>query len=342
MASVHYAKKKFQTSVPKNALSAGERQLVTHEESPTGAQFELATTLHGRTQRAVINETGASLRALEIDGVALVQDYPVGTATPMSAGAVLVPWPNRIAAATWDLHGMAQHLPVTEPARGHAIHGLLREVRYVVEEHTEYRLVLSATIQAREGYPFDLATRVEYELGLAGLSVRHIIENIGAGNAPVAVGAHPYLCVGDVPVRELVLRVNANAHLELDALMIPTGVVTDVEGTELDYRGGRVVDSVSLDDAWTDLVPEADGGSVHGLDAPDGSGVELRMDAAFGFIQVYTTDAFPGLGGPISAVAMEPMTAPANGFNTGGGLRWLAPGEQWNIGWGIGYRPAAG
>lgn len=315
---------------------------MTHEESPMGAQLELATTLDGRTQRAVINEIGASLRALEIDGVALVQDYPVELATPMSAGAVLVPWPNRIARANWDLQGVAQHLPVTEPARGHAIHGLLREVRYVVEEHTERRLILSAPVQAREGYPFDLATRVEYELGVDGLSVRHILENVGAGNAPVAVGTHPYLRVGDVPVRDLVLRLNANMHLELDALMIPTGMLTPVERTEADYRRGRVLGSVSLDDAWTDLVPEADGGSVHGLDAPDGSGVELRMDAAFEFIQVYTTDSFPGLDGPLCAVAIEPMTAPANAFNTGESLHWLAPGEQWNIGWGIGYRPAAG
>lgn len=315
---------------------------MTHEESPMGAQLELATSLDGRTQRAVINEIGACLRALEIDGVALVQDYPVELATPMSAGAVLVPWPNRVAGATWELQGVAQHLPVTEPVNGHALHGLLSEVRYVVEEHTEHRLILGATIQAREGYPFDLATRVEYELGVDGLSVRHVLENVGAGDAPVAVGAHPYLRVGDFPVQDLTLRVNAKKHLELDALMIPTGVLTPVAGTEMDYRGGRVLGSVSLDDAWTDLLPEAAGGSVHGLDAPDGSGVQLRMDAAFEFIQVYTTDSFPGLDGPLCAVAIEPMTAPANAFNTGEGLHWLAPGAKWNIGWGIGYRPAAG
>jgi aldose 1-epimerase len=34
-------------------------------------------------------------------------------------------------------------------------------------------------------------------------------------------------------------------------------------------------------------------------------------------------------------VAIEPMTAPANAFNTGAGLRWLAPGESWTLRWGI-------
>jgi aldose 1-epimerase len=31
------------------------------------------------------------------------------------------------------------------------------------------------------------------------------------------------------------------------------------------------------------------------------------------------------------------MTAPANAFNTGQGLRWLAPGEEWTATWGIRY-----
>jgi aldose 1-epimerase len=32
------------------------------------------------------------------------------------------------------------------------------------------------------------------------------------------------------------------------------------------------------------------------------------------------------------------MTAPADAFNSGEGLRWLAPGETWDLGWGIRYR----
>jgi aldose 1-epimerase len=35
------------------------------------------------------------------------------------------------------------------------------------------------------------------------------------------------------------------------------------------------------------------------------------------------------------AVAIEPMTAPADAFNSGQGLRWLAPGEDWVVRWGI-------
>ena len=34
-------------------------------------------------------------------------------------------------------------------------------------------------------------------------------------------------------------------------------------------------------------------------------------------------------------VAVEPMTAPAEAFNSGRGLRRLAPGETWELHWGI-------
>jgi aldose 1-epimerase len=34
-------------------------------------------------------------------------------------------------------------------------------------------------------------------------------------------------------------------------------------------------------------------------------------------------------------VALEPMTGPANAFNSGDSLRWLAPGDSFTITWGI-------
>ena len=53
-------------------------------------------------------------------------------------------------------------------------------------------------------------------------------------------------------------------------------------------------------------------------------------------MQVFTTDRYPGQE---LAVAIEPMTAPANAFNSGQDLRILAPGERWAGQWGIEYAP---
>ena len=306
-----------------------------------GGQYELTGALGGHAQLAVVNQVGASLRRLAVDGNELVQDYPREIAAPSAAGVVLVPWPNRVAGGTWMHQGRAEQLRITEPKRGNAIHGLLRHSSYREIERTEARVVLAADISPAPGYPFTLATTVVYELVADGLRVTHSLENTGTEAAPVAVGAHPYLRVGDTPVAELTLVIDAARHVEVNELMIPTGKQPAVAGTTYDYRSGRRLGGVVLDDAWTDLGRDAQGGSTHYLEASDGSAAELHMDANYGFIQAFTTTTFKGPAGPMHAVAMEPMTAAADAFNNGLGLRWLAPGEIWEPSWGIRYRPAA-
>lgn len=300
-----------------------------------GEQFELTATLGGGAQRAVVTQVGASLRRLVINGMELVQDYPQDLAAPSCAGVVLVPWPNRVAGGTWEHEGTMEQLVLTEPARGNAIHGLLRHSGYSPVSRSTGSVTLAAEISPAPGYPFALATTVHYELLPDGVRVTHRLRNHGDTTAPVAVGAHPYLRVGDTEASELSLVINARRHMELNDLMIPTGELFDVCGTDLDYRGGRKLGDAALDDAWTDIDRDPDGGSRHCLRAPDGNGVQLHMDRNYGFIQAYTTSAFPGPGGPVHAVALEPMTAAADAFNNGLGLRWLAPGESWEASWGI-------
>ena len=61
----------------------------------------------------------------------------------------------------------------------------------------------------------------------------------------------------------------------------------------------------------------------------------MLQDENHAFVQVFITRDFPGT--PL-AIAIEPMTAPPNAFNTGEGLRWVEPGETWTLGWGIQYQ----
>ncbi|MBP2386513.1 aldose 1-epimerase family protein [Paeniglutamicibacter kerguelensis] len=305
-----------------------------------GECFELEAGIGGRSQRATVTETGGTLRALSVDGISLVQDYPADSAAPFSAGWNLVPWPNRVAGGTWTHEGTTQRLPINEPERGHALHGLLADAAYRLVEQTPASLTLAADLRPQEGYPFELSTSVRYELHQDGLRVTHRLTNIGQRKAPVAVGTHPYLRLGEVPTEELKLVINADSHLEVDGVLIPTGEITAVHGTPRDYRAGQILGPMALDDVWTDFQRDVDGGSVHYLEAPDGSRVEMAMDAAFGYIQVYTTSDFPSADGNVNAVAMEPMTAPADAFNNGMGLRWLEPGGSWDVGWGIRHRRA--
>jgi aldose 1-epimerase len=131
------------------------------------------------------------------------------------------------------------------------------------------------------------------------------------------------------------LTVAADHHIDVDDRLNPVGI-TPVLGTKWDLREGQPVSTLELDDAWAGVTMSG-GRSTHSLHAADGRVVSLWADENFGYVQVFITRDYPSGDGLITAVAIEPMTAPADAFNSGDGLRWLDPGESWSMSWGIRY-----
>ena len=306
--------------------------------APTGTQYPLRLETEGRVVTAVVTEVAAGIRSLEVDGVALVEAFPEESAPPGAAGIVLVPWPNRVAGGRWTLDGEPQQLDITEPKTGNASHGLLRYTGYRMLESDPHRVVLEARVFPQHGYPFLLSTTVEHRLTADGMTVVHTIVNDSAEPAPVAVGAHPYLRVGEVPPEDLVVTVDATTRFVTDERQIPVAE-EPVAGTDADLSGGRRVGDLELDHAFGGLATGEDGLSRQTVRAPDGRGVELWAGPDFAFVQVFTPTKFLGPGGPRRAVALEPLTAPADALNSGTGLRWLAPGERWELAWGLRFLP---
>jgi aldose 1-epimerase len=299
----------------------------------TGEQHVLTLDTDGGPVTATVTELAASLRRLTVRGVELIQDYASDALPSQGSGIVLVPWPNRVRGGRWQLDGRPQQLDLTEPARGNATHGLLRNTGYRVTDRSDAAVTLSAPVFPQHGYPFRLDTSVRFELTPDGLDVTHGIVNAGTGRAPVGIGVHPYLRVGATPRRLLTVTVLADTVLELDDAQIP---VADhpVDGTRFDLRDGLPLDGVTLDTPFTDLAV-VDGRVRHRLTAPDGSAVELAADPDFGFAQVFTSEIYETDDGRVDAVAIEPMTCAPDALNSGRGLRWLDPGEQWVTGWGL-------
>lgn len=292
----------------------------------TGTQYRLEKG----NAAAVVASLGGALRSYTAAGTQLVETYADESIPPSAAGILLAPWANRIAGARWELDGQEQQLDVTEPKLQNAIHGLLRNTGYTAVDHTPDSVVLSAEIFPQHGYPFHLVHEVRYSLDDdGGLRVRQSLANAGTGRAPFALGAHPFLRLGEVPSEDLTLRVDAASRLSTDAALIPTQKV-NVSGAD-DLRPGRRVGGLDLDAAFTDLTAR-EGLFRHQLSAPDGRSVQLWAEQDFGYVHVFVTDKFPGRD---CAVAIEPMTAPANCFNSGDGLRWLEPGERFSAEWGI-------
>ena len=300
-----------------------------------GAKHELVLHIGDRTAQAVITEMAAAVRQLRIDGVDLIPGSEDCTTAPFSCGAVLVPWPNRVRDGRWHRDGRTHQLEINDVVHGSALHGLLSDVVHQVLARTASSITLGAQVNPSPGYPFRLSAQVCYRLVADGLVATHTVRNIGSERAPVAIGAHPFLMIGDVPTETLTLTVNASHHIDVDDRLTPTGL-TAVGGTGWDLRGGRRIAELDLDDAFSGLAP----GAAHTLRAPDGRTVFLWTDESFGFVHVFITRAFPHGEQFVTAVALEPMTAPANALNSGVGLRWLAPGESMSASWGVDYTEA--
>ncbi|WP_018682598.1 aldose 1-epimerase family protein [Actinokineospora enzanensis] len=285
------------------------------------------TEIRAGGARAVVTALGATLRLFEVDGVPYLESFPAGEPAPMGSGAVLVPWPNRVAGAQWTHEGETLHLAVTEPARGNASHGLVRKEVWEVVEHAEAAVTLAVTIDGRPGWPFPFRATMTYALDSTGLTVTHGVQNLGDRPMPFGVGAHPYPRPGGLDVDDCVLTLAATTHLPLDPkLMVPTGPATPMP------RFSQLVRDVTLDDAFGGCEPGPDGLVRHTLRGP-GGGVDVWADPVFRWVQVYTPDSFPGHDG--GAVAVEPMTCPPDALNSDTDLLIAAPGTRWTGSWGI-------
>ncbi|MEE2521605.1 aldose 1-epimerase family protein [Pseudarthrobacter sp. J75] len=292
----------------------------------TGRQY----VLERGNAKAVVTELAAGLRLYSVDGVPFTETYDDDQIPPGATGITLAPWANRVEDGLWYLDGRKQQLDITEVPRNNAIHGLLRNTAYAALDQQAHSVSLEATIFPQHGYPFLVRHQVEYSLAAeGGLVVRQTLINDSAKRAPFVLGAHPYLRVGDVPVADLVLTVQAETTLTADGRLIPRGE-EPVRGDH-DFRSGRRIRAIRLDAAFTGLTHDG-GVARHTLTADDGRSVSLWQDQNCPYVHVFISTEYPGRE---LVVAIEPMTGPANAFNSGDGLSWLEPGAEFAMTWGI-------
>ena len=296
---------------------------------------------------AAISPIGASLVRFSVG------DRPI--VVPMNAfdGAVLAPWPNRIDGGRFDFAGDSHQLPITEPERGTALHGLVADVEWSVVERTESTVSLEYALEPTEGYPFEFSLQVDFELAEAELRMRARALNTGSAPAPFGFGFHPWLSGGAGElVDEAQLVIPAAHWYETNERLIPTGVRPFDDGTAVpadhvsddsacmvckDFRALRLIGGTVLDDAFGQPRRGDDGWSRARLKGADLREVVVGMGPGFRTWQACTGD---GLDEDLArrAIAIEPMTCPPNAFAAGeAGVDFdvVAPGDELVVEWSI-------
>ena len=298
---------------------------------PSGRQFEI----RAGDQRATVVEVGGGLREYAVGDRDVLEPYAVDQMCDGAHGAPLIPWPNRLADGRYSFEGNSYQVAITEPDKHNAIHGLLRWRPWSCQEHERSRVTVSTTLFPMTGYPFTLAVAITYELGESGLTVTTEARNVGDTAAPYGCGQHPYLSPGSGTVDACSLHLDAATRILTDPdRQLPVGREA-VAGTEYDFREGRELAELELDDAFTDLHRDADGLAWVRLTGADGRTAHLWVDEAYPVVELFTGDTLAetrrrrGLG-------TEPMTCPPNALQTGQDVVRLAPGASMTSTWGAG------
>lgn len=299
---------------------------------PSGEQHVLTAGDH----ELVVAEVGGGIRTYRCAGADVIDGYAVDEMCSGGRGQILAPWPNRVGDGRFDWHGRSWQLALNEPERSNAIHGLVRWLPWVVEERSESRLGIGCRLIPQPGWPWPLRLRVSYSLAASGLEVTTSATNEGgAGACPFGLGWHPYVAAFGGVVDGVELRLPAGSVYKSDDRGLPLSV-GPVMGTAMDFRGGRAIGEVQLDDAFTDLIrAEGDRAVVEVRSASGEQSIQLWVDSAFTHLMVYTGDTLSDETRRRRGLAVEPMTCAPDMLRNGYGLLTLEEGQTFQGSWGL-------
>lgn len=270
--------------------------------------------------RATVDPVGATLTGLWLD------DEPIlagpGRVAPELGhhGAVLTPWPNRLAHGSYAFAGRTYQLPINDPAYGHALHGLAFDQPWELESRSTSSIAFSRVVGGVDGYPFPVRVSVTYTVTATGLQCDVAWVNVGDQAAPFGIGFHPYFRPGPSPLADWILRLGAASYLEADPRTALPARLRPVDGSGFDFRQGRALgpDRFSVAMASAQDITLSD---------PAGLTLAIRTSPAFRWVQVFSGDR--------TGVGIEPQTCPPNAFVTGTDLIVLQPGEYGSAAWSV-------
>ena len=272
---------------------------------------------------AVINlQTGASLIELNLAGLSLI-DLPGSNNHPLESNpyhpsALLTPWVNRVRNGNYSFKGKNYQLPINEPALGNAIHGLLARKSFTLVKQSSSSVTLKHEYKGEEpNYPFPFQFQYTYTLSDSGaLEVTFKAKNTGKGPLPFACGWHPYFSFPDTTVADLEINFKPISRFLSDSQMIPL---------KEENLNGKQQFKFSTDKI--DHVFRLEPMEIHRtefIDTKHQKRLILEQSSIlFPFLVVFQPEGY-------SSVAIEPMTANTDAFNTGDGLIELAPSEAFS------------
>jgi aldose 1-epimerase len=248
---------------------------------------------------------------------------------------ILFPFPNRIRDGAFAFGGRTFDLAKNNGPN--AIHGFVFDRAWEVVEHraTADEAFLVGRFQLSkhapevcDHWPTDAVIQVRYALAGRRVTMTTTVSNPTAVDLPYGFGIHPYFRLPFAPGGDLSrtkISIPASKYWALKDFL-PTGEVLPVDA-RLDFREGKPIQGLKLDDVLTDLAYAGTEGVCRLVDLDKGGEFQLGFDRSFRELVVYTPPGKPDV------ISIEPYTQTTDAINlqargVDAGLRVLGHGRS--------------
>jgi aldose 1-epimerase len=265
-----------------------------------------------------LNAEGGRLKYLSFHNKTIIDDLEKVPYSKSHAGAVLFPFANRVNKGEYDFEGRHYKLNCNEPERDNAIHGLVFDKVFSVDEITESKSFAEVSLSYTEtnppeGFPFAYKVELIYKLKKNNLDLKVKVHNIGSQNFPFNLGWHPYFCVDDFD--NSFLSFQSHKQVIFNENLISLGTAETLIPDPYSLKDKKLDDCFVLYDKNVELFTSNYRVSISGKPKSD-------------YLQIYAPPHEKRL-------AVEPMTGISDSFNHKRGIHILKPNhtkkETWSI-----------
>lgn len=224
-------------------------------------------------------------------------------------GNILSPYPNRIRDGKFKLKDVTHQFPIHFPNEQNSIHGLLHHKKFDVvssladEKHAFLHIKLDY-LGTDQGFPFPYTIEVFYTLTADGIKIETKSKHRNQDPIPLALGWHPYFRF-EGSIEDVSLKLPKVLELSVDDRMIPNGQSQSFDNFEILRPIGETV----LDTCFK--LENSSSKSITNL-ATEEIQLEIwteNQENQFDYLQIFTPPTR-------DSIAIEPMTAPPNAFNS--------------------------
>lgn len=337
------------TTRPFGPLASASTPLTEYavQHTETGAEFTVLPGFGGVLRSLILpvlpDNGGNGNRKIRLFSLLETPDSPQALQADESyASALLYPFPSRIRHGIYSFEGQQYALPFNDFGRDNAIHGFVhpRPFTVVAEDITATEAAITVQYDYPgdlTGYPFPFSLAVRYALcvvdeGEIEFVLSFGVTNTGSSRCPAAFGWHPYFTLatrndartatatdGLAAIDDLMLTIPAVETVLLDDDLLPVGRIPFIGSG---WSGPESLNGRTFDSVFMVAFRGESAETVLSIPAHRVSMVLAQDTAVFPFLVVYTPE-------PRDRIALEPITANVNAFNTGEGLRVLEPNERW-------------